>query len=173
MGAGQFLLQAIAMFLAIYLLNRYFSKTTPHNLSENSGLIKPSKVLSYFCVIFCSIVFAGGLWLIFSNDDRLIGFVCAAMGLFGAIVMLPSISNFHDVNWDQNGITGPTGKSFPKLPTQQINIAWDDIIKMDEAWSNYQFVEDKNGSRIYWGYWYRGEQQLREKIQRHLNQNAP
>ena len=41
-------------------------------------------------------------------------------------------------------------KSFPKFPTKQIHIRWVDVIKSDEAWSNYRFLEDAD--RIFWGF---------------------
>ena len=172
MGTGQFFLQAVLIFLAIYWLNRHFSKTTPFKLSEENGIIKPSKALSVFCVVVSGLFLALGLWLCLSGEDQLIGLICAGMALFGTIIMLPSLSNFHDVSWNQICITGPAGKSFPKFPTQQITIKWEDIVKSDEAWSNYHFVEDKAGQRIFWGYWYPGERELRGKIQKHLNSQS-
>jgi len=169
MGTGQFFLTAILIFGTIYGLNTYFGKTLPVKLTETTGTIKPSKILSIFCVVVSSAMLVGGLWLSFSGDDQLIGLICAGMGLFGTIVMLPSVSKFHDVKWDEKGIYGPSGKSFPVFPTRQINIIWEDITKTGEAWSNYQFVEDKNGQRIFWGYWYRGEAELRKVINTKMN----
>ena len=86
------------------------------------------------------------------------------MGLLGFIIMLPSLTHLHNVKWDDQGIYGPTGGSFPSFPTRQIQIKWEDIVKTDEAWSNYRFVEDKNGQRIFWAYWYHGEMELRNQI---------
>jgi len=83
--------------------------------------------------------------------------------------MSPSLSSLHDVHWDETGITGPTGTSFPTFPTRQTTLKWCDIVKLDEAWSNYQYVEDLGGTRIFWGYWYPGERELREKVRMHLN----
>ena len=169
MSAFQFTLQAVLIFLAIYLLNRFFSKTEPHEHTPENGLIKPSKVLSILCVAVSFLMLSGGLWLSFSNEDQITGIICSGMGLFGTIVILPSLSHFHNVSWDNSGITGPTGRSFPKFPTRQIHINWEHITKTGEAWSNLQLVEDENGRRIYWGYWYAGEKRLRERIYTQLN----
>ena len=169
MGSGQFILQAVLIFTAIYLLNVYFSKTTPYLSKKENGQIKPSRIISVFCVVSCFLFFALCLWIIFSGDDLIIGFIGASAALFGAIVMLPSLSNSHDIYWDETGITGPTGKSFPSFPTRQITLKWDDIVKLDEAWSNYQYIEDNIGRRIFWGYWYSGERELADKVRSYLN----
>jgi len=172
MGPIQFTIQAILIFSAIFLLNKYFSKTLPHEVSTTGGMIKPSRVLSAFCVVICGLFLSLGLLLSFSNEDQLIGLICSGMALFGGIVMLPSLFNFHDVSWDESGVTGPTGKSFPKFPTRQVTIEWKDIVKLDEAWSNYKYVESTTGQRVFWGYWYAGERKLRDKIQKRLNNES-
>jgi hypothetical protein len=98
--------------------------------------------------------------------------ICGGMALFGGVIMLPSLFNFHDVSWDEKGITGPTGKYFPKFPTRHVTIEWRNLVKLDEAWSNYKFVESRTGQRVFWGYWYSGERELSDKIQKLINEES-
>ncbi len=120
MGPIQLSIATALTFSAIHFLNNHFSRTLPKELTETTGLIKPSKILSVFCVIVTEAMFTGGLWLLFSDDEIFVGLACGGMGLFGFIVMLTTL---HNVKWDDTGVYGPAGGSFPSFPTQQIKIA--------------------------------------------------
>ncbi len=70
--------------------------------------------------------------------------------------MIPSLTNFHNVQWTAEFVEGPTSTFGPTLGLKRDRLEWSDIVKAGKTATGYWFVESTDGRRVYWSYLYKG-----------------
>src|SRR5262245_6412596 len=78
-------------------------------------------------VVFGTLMFVVALVFLFYGNG---GWGAAASAAFGAAIagfMAPSVTSVHAVNWDANGIEGPSKTFGPTLGLARAEIKWTDL----------------------------------------------
>ena len=158
MPISQLLLTSVLTLTAIVALQSWAAKTKPQQ-DGSKRRAAPAKLLQYFCVFTCAGFVVLGV-VVAAGDDPLIGVACTILAAFGAVVMTPGLGGAHDIVWDDRSVSGPRGHWFPHLPIRRIEMNLEDVVSFDDFSSGFSCIEDKEGRRIIYGYWYRGASEL-------------
>lgn len=149
-------------------LNLWLQKSKPHRVSATSGTIRPERLTAWFTVasggVFCLLAIA---ILLTDPSQSLIAAVVGVMGLAIAGFMFPSVTSIHAVNWDEDGIEGPSKTFGPTLGLARTRIAWADIVGSATTITSYWYIKAADGRRIYWSYLYKGHGALADALARY------
>jgi hypothetical protein len=147
-------------------LSWVLARSKPKALSGQRGTIRPERWSAWITVIFGVLMFGVALMFLFYGNG---GWGAAASALFGAAIagfMAPSVTSAHAVNWNADGIEGPSKTLGPTLGFTRTEITWNEITATGKTITRYWFVESKDGRRVYWSYLYKGYGSLTLALQR-------
>lgn len=155
----------IAIFTAFItgLISKYSKNQKPQRLDEGGGKIVPGKTSAWITVIGGILMLAFGLAAVFSAfvseqgaEGLWVGALLSLMGLAIAGFMSPSLFSIHDIEWDQDGVTGAASTFGPTLGMRRHKINWNEIVKRGETVTQYWYLETNDNRRVYWSYLYSG-----------------
>jgi len=147
-------------------LSWVLGRSKPKALSGQRGTIRPERWSAWITVIFGTLMFVIALMFLFYGNG---GWGAAASALFGAAIagfMAPSVTSVHAVNWNADGIEGPSITLGPTLGFTRTEINWSEISATGKTITGYWFVESNDGRRVYWSYLYKGYGSLTLALQR-------
>jgi len=107
------------------------------------------------------------VFILFYRDG---GWVAAVAATFGAAIagfMAPSVTSVHSVDWDENGIRGPSKTFGLTLGAAHTEISWSEVVASGKTTTGYWFINTDDGRRIYWSYLYKGYGSLTQALERH------
>ncbi len=119
------------------------------------GRIAPGKILAGLCLAVAALMAAGGVAALVSGQYPL-GSILVALALVLGIPLLPSLSHWHDISWDDEGLSGPDHLSQIILGRSRASIDWRDVATRGKTLGGYDYIESRFGTRIYWSYLYPG-----------------
>ncbi len=92
--------------------------------------------------------------------QSILALAIAFVSLVAVPVMVTAFSATYDISWDMNAITGPTTLRHPPFNPKRMEMPFDAIVAAgQDRWGNY-FVEDDDGNRIRWNWFYNGYPEL-------------
>lgn len=142
--------------LVIYWIRRHATDSNPAELSGLEGRISPGKTSAYFTVVIGALLFGTGMFTIVAQSEFAIGIIISVFGLCVGGFMLPSLFSIHDITWTPDGFSGTCRLFGPTLGWHKTTISWDDVIARGQTITQYDYLEAKDGRRIYWSYLYLG-----------------
>lgn len=149
-----------AMLAAVVIaaLMRSSRQSAPHLLTSTKGRIAPGKISAAIVVTMGFLTAVAGLAFVLYGEPAEVftGFVLLITGLPCAGFMAPSLTHWHDVRWNSEGIEGPSRPFGPTLALSRTFIHWKDVVSTGETKMTYRFIQSEDGRRIYWSYLYRG-----------------
>ncbi len=75
-------------------------------------------------------------------------------------IMATAFSSTYDISWDTRQISGPATRWYSPFGTERQDILFENLVKAGrDNWGNY-FVEDIDGTRIRWNWFYNGYPEL-------------
>jgi hypothetical protein len=147
--------------LSMFALSRLIGRGDP-KFQDDHAVISPDKWTAYFVVI------VGILVLVASAVGLAKGIYVSGFALlFGValiIFMAPSLTDMHNVSWDDDNLEGPSSTFGFTLGTKRSSIALKDVVKAGNTWTGYWFIEDSSGNRVYWSYLHRGQLHFRSHL---------
>jgi hypothetical protein len=142
-------------------------RAKPLALSDQAGSIRPGRGTAWFTVVGGIAMFALGAGAAILSDGGWSGVFLALMGAASAGFMAPSLTSIHTVNWNADEIEGPSNLFGPTLGSKRTAIKWADIVKVGGTFTGYDYVEARDGRRVYWSYLYNGHAALTAAIEDH------
>jgi len=140
--------------LTIALLKGLTQRGKPASV-EGLSSIRFSRTLGWAFVVASLAMLAGGvaLWL---DEGGLIGPVLAIIGLVCLVAVGFSLNPNATVSWSDDHIDGPIHRYQMPMPHGRVLIAWQDIVLTGDTWTEYWYVEARDGRRIHWNAYYTG-----------------
>jgi len=157
---------AILTAMIVGWMYAYSRNTKPASFDSTSGLIKPGKTSAWLCVTFFGTLFIAAVIALFVTDEKILYTSLAIMSLVFFGFMVPSLGDWHDVSWSENGIKGPCKMFGPSLSRKTTFIKWGEITATGITVTQYWYIETKDKRRIYWSYLYRGHTTYLEALRR-------
>lgn len=124
--------------------------------------ISPGKI-SALIVVVIGLGMAGiGLFMLIgmlrqgTNDGLATPLGLLAFGLALGGFMAPSLTHAHDVVWTRDYVEGPSHLFGLTLGWKRQQIEWDDVEKTGKTFTGYDYLQTRDGRRIYWSYLYPG-----------------
>jgi hypothetical protein len=143
-------------------------RAKPDALNADKGTIRPERISATVTIIFGVAIFGVSLALMV-YEKAWVGLIGIFTGAAMAGFMAPSLTAVHAVNWDEEGVEGPSKTFGLTLGVARTRIAWSDITATGTTQTSYWYIEAKDGgrSRIHWSYLYKGHQTLRATLGHH------
>ena len=149
-------------FVTIFWSRINYSRPTRRQPSSDEN-ITPGKISAAIVTLSGVATALFGIALIFYGM-LMTALICIIAGGALSIFMGPSLTHRHDVNWNFKGVTGPSRLFGPSLGYSRTTIEWDDIVSTGKTSTEYWFIQDSDGQRIYWSYLYPGYGRLVETL---------
>ena len=159
-------LAAMLTMAVLELIRRLLRQATPAALDAVSGSIRPEKITAAVTVVVGAGMAVGGAASALSGGGGWAAAVALA-GLAIAGFMAPSLTSLHAVNWDTDGIEGPSRLFGPTLGVARARIAWSEIVRTGVTSTSYWYVESNDKRRVYWSYLYKGHGALGAALAAH------
>ena len=124
--------------------------------------ISPGKISAMIVIVFGLGLAGIGLfmlaWLLRQGANEGVGTSLGilALGLAMGGFMAPSLTHAHDVTWNRDHVEGPSHLFGLTLGWKRHRIAWRDIEKTGKTFTGYDYLETRDGRRIYWSFLYPG-----------------
>lgn len=128
----------------------------------DSNRISPGKLSALIVVVFGLGVASIGVSMLIEllrqggNEGIGTSLGLFAFGLALGGFMAPSLTHAHDVVWNRDHVEGPSHLFGLTLGWKRRQIKWDDISKIGKTFTGYDYLETRDGRRIYWSYLYPG-----------------
>ena len=161
-----FIIMALTAVMAAGL-SWLLGRGKPEALSGQKGTIRPERISAWFTIVGGVAMFALGAWVAVFGDADWIGVLLAFAGAAAAGFMAPSLTSLHAVHWNANQIEGPSKMFGPTLGLARTAIKWTDIAKIDSTFTGYDYVQSRDGRRVYWSFLYKGHGALTAAIRSH------
>ena len=146
---------AIVVGMVTVLWSRINYSRSPHRELGSEGNITPGKVSAAIVTFLGVAVTLFGVASIFTGM-LVTALICLVAGVALTIFMGPSLTHRHDVSWNLMEVTGPSRLFGPSLGFRRATIQWTDIVSTGKTVTDYWFIQDIDGQRIYWSYLYPG-----------------
>lgn len=162
-----------SIVLFIYL------KTLSNSLTikPNEMVMKHRPVVGWFTIVGGVMLFALGVAVLYfeqANLDREAifgGLTCSIIGFVCSTGMMPSMSSANYIVWTEDYVEGPNQMLGPTLTLSRIRCSWDDIVKMGQTFTGYNYFETKSGDRIYWSSYSQNVPEFYQKLYQSLQKN--
>jgi hypothetical protein len=150
----------------IWLITQFMARAKPKHEDEESGRIAPNRILTVAMVLLMSVIAAIALWAAFNDPDAFVpAGLIGSVFLFFAVISSTSLFPMYDVEWNEDGVTGPLTMWFPPFGPKRGQIYWEHIENCGKDNMGSWFVEDKSGKRIRWNWVYSGFPALMLRIE--------
>jgi hypothetical protein len=166
----RFALGAMLTMAFIELIRRLLRRATPAALDAASGSIRPEKITAAVTVLVGAGMAVGGTASALFGGGGGWAAASALMGFAIAVFMAPSLTSLHAVNWNTDGIEGPSRLFGPTLGVARARIAWSEIARTGVTSTSYWYVESNDKRRVYWSYLYKGHGALGAALTAHCPQ---
>lgn len=151
------IISAAAVSIAIGWLKAKAFEYNPKGNFETQGLIQPRKSIIMFIFSIGFIFFLLGLLATLNWEEMIVyGPFVAIMGAFFMVGVLPSFTNFHDIRWNENNLSGPSSLRFQTLWFKRTSLDWSEILSISYDKSQHYFIENRMGDKIYWSKYFKG-----------------
>ncbi len=133
------------------------------------------RIAAGFVFFVGSILSFGGAWSLFYGanghppNSLIEGVLISLMGMAFIGFMMPSMTPWHDVVWDEISLEGPNRLFGPTLRLSRIKISWDDIVETGQTFTKYYYVRTASGDVIYYSPYSSGLKQFDERLSRCLS----
>lgn len=151
----------------IFWIYRQSFQSAPHRHDKVSGHIKPGKLSAWLTIIVGLTMVVSGCTLTLSGNSLIIGFMLSVLGALISGFMAPSLGRWHDLLWNDQGVDGPSKMFGPSLSRKRIFLTWNEIVRAGQTSTQYWYLENIAGKRVYWSYLYRGHTKFRDAVKRH------
>jgi hypothetical protein len=151
----------------IWMIAQLTARAKPKTEEGQFGRIAPNRVLTIGMILLLSVISSVALWAAFNDPKALVP--AGAIGtffLFFAAVSSTSLFPMYDVEWDENGVTGPMNLWFPPFGPKRGKILWEHIENCGKDNMGSWFIQGKSGQRIRWNWIYSGFPALMIRVEK-------
>ncbi|MFM2391045.1 MAG: hypothetical protein RLZZ437_2600 [Pseudomonadota bacterium] len=160
------------------LLGRIMAGRKPALDEDDDGMIAPNRVAMGAFALLCLLIGGVAGWAALTDADALVpaGLLSVAFLSFSA-VMGTSLMPVYNIEWSEDGVTGPVSLWFPPFGPQRGTIYWEKIDSVGKDNMGNFYIEDRDGRRIRWNFAYNGFPVLMLRIEEEcpwlFEQNTP
>ncbi len=152
MGLG-----VVAAMAAIqYLIGR----ARPKELAGDHGTLHLNDSMIAVGILIIWGVGCAALFYHLAVANSFVAILVAFCSLVAVPVLATAFSSTYDISWNTHAITGPTTHRQPPFAPERHEIQFDSIVAAGkDKWGNF-YVEDADGKRIRWNWFYNGYPEL-------------
>ena len=138
----------------LFLVSLYFLFRSPK--PSNLNVIRAHKGWASIAIFVGVFLAYGGVWSIYYGTNghppnSLSEAACvSAMGFAFVGLILPSLTKWHEVIWDEDSVEGPNELFGPTVWFSRTKINWSDVALRGQTFTLYHYVETHNGDRVYY-----------------------
>lgn len=148
----------------LWALSVFAARTRPRKLATGSGIIAPNQMLIGFLVLLCLGLAGVAIWASLFVAGSFPAPVVGAAMLVAALLIATSFLPVYRVNWDEDGITGPTSLWPIPFGPKPGRILWEDVEEVGTDTGGGWFVADEAGRKVRWNSFYSGYPHLMQEV---------